>query len=341
MGRLAHLVGSIPAGDAGEAMGLALDLLGPHLRWLPDGETGRRSNWIVHIIESLRHHPDLELARDGYWTDYEDTPRFRLRSGHTLDGATLDLGHVDAFAASYPEFRRLRDERDRDGLAFQVGLPSALDLALFSFGPAGAWRQRGAFADALAREIEAIHERAGDDVVFQLEAPAELVLLARLPEPAQRLAAPRLAQGLLDLAARAPEAARFGVHLCLGDMNHRALGRLRNASPLVHLANALAARWPSGRPLEFVHTPLAAADEPPANRVSFYAPLARLELDPATAFVAGFVHEDHPLQAQEALRDHLDGLIGREVGVATSCGLGRRDRGAAVATMERAAALCA
>ena len=54
-------------------------------------------------------------------------------------------------------------------------------------------------------------------------------------------------------AATASEGSRFGLHLCLGDMNHRALGRLPDASPLVLLATAVAARWPDGRHLHYVH----------------------------------------------------------------------------------------
>jgi hypothetical protein len=38
--RRAHLVGSIPAGSAEEAMRLAVKRLGPELEYLPDGETG-------------------------------------------------------------------------------------------------------------------------------------------------------------------------------------------------------------------------------------------------------------------------------------------------------------
>jgi len=60
--RHAHLVGSLPGATAREAMSRALDLLGPHLTSLPDGETGERRNWILSVIEGLRDHPDLDLA---------------------------------------------------------------------------------------------------------------------------------------------------------------------------------------------------------------------------------------------------------------------------------------
>ena len=52
--RSAHLVGSLPGGDADDAMRVALTTLGSSLRTLPDGETGERHNWIIHIIEAMR-----------------------------------------------------------------------------------------------------------------------------------------------------------------------------------------------------------------------------------------------------------------------------------------------
>lgn len=64
-GRQAHLVGSLAAPNGRKAMELSLNVLGDGLAELPDGETGERYNWIGHIIEKMREHPDLELRKDG------------------------------------------------------------------------------------------------------------------------------------------------------------------------------------------------------------------------------------------------------------------------------------
>ena len=338
MARIAHLVGSIPLESAEVAMTAALERLGPNLRWLPDGETGERTNWIIHIIESFRQHPDLEMTSEGKWSDYNDIPRFAVRKGHTLTGDSLDFGHVADFDASYPTFLKLREQLGHEDLAFQQGLPGDFDMALFTLGPAGAFRHRKPFTEATLRTIRTIHERAGDDVVFQIEVPAELVFVAKMPGPLQPLMAAFLARGIVNLARQSPEGARFGVHLCLGDMNHRALGRMTDVSPLVHLSNAIQ-KGSSSRPLEYIHAPFAAAIEPPVNNRAFYRPLTKLQLPPTVEFIAGFAHEDQTLHAQRALRDHLDGLLGRDVGIATACGLGRREPEAALAAMDRTAAL--
>lgn len=142
-------------------------------------------------------------------------------------------------------------------------------------GPRGALTGKRPFTDATVPEIEAIHALGGDDVVFQIEIPVELVMVARMPRAVQPLVARLLARGVTALARRAPAGARFGVHLCLGDMNHHALGKLQDTAPLVTLANALARSWPADRPLEFLHAPFAAADVPPVTAPRWYAPLGR------------------------------------------------------------------
>lgn len=336
--RWAHLVGSTPFDNAEEAMELALTRLDGRLRTLPDGETGERRNWIIHIVESLRQHPDLEVKREGHWGDYDDTLTFAVRRGHTLRGETFDFGHVAAFEQSYPHFitRRAALGPAGEGLRFQVGIPGDFDLTLFTLGPVAAFRKRAPFSEATLTEIRHIFERAGDDVVFQLEIPAELVFVARAPGLLQPLVARLLARNVARLAARAPEGARFGIHLCLGDMNHRALGRMRDVRPLVLLANAIARQWPEGRPLDFVHAPFAAAIEPPPLEEAFYAPLRELRLPDETRFVAGFVHEGRSLEEQRRVLGIIEAAARRRVDVATSCGLGRRDRDAALATLDQA-----
>ncbi len=351
--RAAHLVGSTPFTNADEAIDIALDRLGGYLHSVPDGETGDRRNWIIHIIEALRAHPDLEVAREGDWSDYDRTPVFRVRKGHRLTAGSLDLQHVAPFEAAYPAFARRRAEAVSAGvpgagdLAFQVGIPGDFDMALFTFGPTGPFRQRRPFTDATLGEIAQIGALAGrdatgrPDVVFQLEIPAELIFVARFPGPLQPLIASWLARGVARLAAGSPEGTRFGIHLCVGDMNHRALARLKDVTPLVQLANAIARAWPAGRTLEFMHAPFAAAVLPPpspatAEGARFYAPLRGIKLPSKTRFIAGFVHESRPLDEQQETLALIESLVGRRVDVATSCGLGRRDRDAALATIDRA-----
>jgi hypothetical protein len=338
--REAHLVGSLPGSTAEAAMATALEILGPYLRSLPDGETGERRNWIISIIEGLRSHPDLELRKAGDWSDYDKTPQLKIRKGRKLYGASLDFGHVEAVAASFPEFEAARAAADRPGLVFQQGVPGDFDLAMFTLGPAGALRHRRPFTEATLREIGDVARITGSDTLFQIEIPVELVLLAKAPAAARPGLAKVLARSVVGLAAAAPAGTQFALHLCLGDMNNRAFGTLSDVGPLVLLANAITRTWPAGRPLAVLHAPFAAADHPATTDSGFYAPLRQLELPVGTRFAAGFAHESQTLQEQRAIRAIIDDLLQREVVIASSCGLGRRSEAAGRAVLERTAELC-
>jgi hypothetical protein len=327
MGRRTHLVGAWPGRGPEHAMEQALSRLAPHLDRLSDGETGDRHLWCTPVIEKLRANPDVEILRDGDWSDYEQVAQWKVRDGHTLDPANLRMHYALAFRNSYPSFRILRENHGRPDLRFQVGIVAPIDLAIYAFGEA-------AFADpsildawqvTTVRDIAAIHAEAGDDVVFQLETVVALVAIAQADDDAQPAVASQMAETMLDTVRRSPAGARFGIHLCLGDFHHTAYGAMRDVRPLVLLANAIAAGFPDDRVLEYVHAPFAAAKEPPIEAESFYEPLRELALPDDTRFIAGFLHESLDTEAHRELLARIERLAGREVDVAAACGLGRRD----------------
>ena len=318
---------------------MGIEKLGDRLHTLPDGETGGRRNWIIHIIEALRNHPDFELVREGDWSDYDKIPRFKVAAGKRLSADALNLGHFAAFQANYETFKALRAKHGLDGLAYQVGIPGDLDLALFVFGPAGILTRRRPFTEATVREIAAIHAVGGDHVVFQIEVPAELVFVAQMPPPMRPLVARYMARGICRLARLSPAGARFGIHLCLGDMNHRALARLTDVGPVVQLANAIARGWSAEHRLDYIHAPFAGANLPPVLDDGWYSPLAKLSLPTGTRFVAGCIHEDLSVSDQQKVIELIERGVGARVDLATACGLGRRERAAALATLDRIVAV--
>ncbi|GLY82430.1 hypothetical protein [Actinoallomurus iriomotensis] len=340
MSRMCHFVGSIPAKTTEDAMRSMLDWAGPHVRSITDGEVGDRYHWIVNLINGFSEHPDLVLVRKGDWTSFDDTPKYRVRRGHTLTADALDLRHDTDALAALPAFRKLRAERGRDDLSFQVGIPGDLDLSLFTFGPAGAFQHRAVFREVLGREMRRVHAEAGDDVIFQIEVPVELIFVCRMPGPLRAAMAGFLAGGVARLAREAPAGARFGLHLCLGDLNHENLGKLSDARPFVQLANALVRRWPADRPLEYVHAPFTGGTDPAPTDRAFYAPLRDLKLGADTRFVAGLVQETSSESDLRHAVELADAAHGQPVDVAASCGLARRSPEDAAANAELARRLC-
>lgn len=336
------LLGSLPATDADDAMGTAARLLGPLLRAIPDGETGPvRKNWLAGLCDEQQTHSDLEVVRQGAWSGYDDVPKMRVRPGHRLYGINLDFGHAEAARESLPALRRVRDQLGRPDLPFQSSVPGDFDTAFFTLGPVEGLRHLRAFTEMTLREVREVKETVGDDTVFQIEVPVELVMMIKAPARVRPLVASRLAEGILRIARNSPAGTRFGVHLCVGDLNNQPLAEMDDVSPLVLLANAVARRWPEGRPLLYVHAPFAAADKPAPVRPDYYAPLRGLELPADVDLVAGFVHERQDLADQRRIRDQVDDLVGRQVDLAAACGLGRRSREAAERNLEQTAELAA
>ncbi|PXX69323.1 hypothetical protein DFR70_1021012 [Nocardia tenerifensis] len=316
-----------------------LDSTGPHLRTLPTGETRRYEFYIRPIIDELVAQGALESKRAGQWRTSRERTIYRAAGGKKLTGDMMDLGYLREAEEAVPVFEALRAERDLTGVTLQLGMPTDFTMAFVTMGAVGGvLRNKKAFTDATVRDIVAIRELAGDDVVIQLEATAELVLMAQT-QPLHRLVDRLLgvARGITELAAASPPGTRFGVHLCLGSMNNKARATLRNVRPFVDLANSIVRQWPADRTLTYVHAPFAAGDIPPSANPKFYAPLRDLTLGEGTGFYAGLVH-DIPSEAEQLHTLQLiEQALGRPVdGVATACGLGRRPRPIADALMVRA-----
>jgi hypothetical protein len=335
------LVGSIPAASTEEAVELALDELGPDLIAIPDGETGDRKTWVTTIIDRLSNNPAVYLKKAGRWTSYEDLPRYRVRLGKHIAPQSLDLGYHRAYQQSRPVVEAAAAQRNIAAPPFQVGVASAFDLALFSLGFIGALRHRGAFNAAAEREIAAIRAEADDDVVFQIEVPAELVTVVRAPAPLRAMAARWMGRVGIEAVRSASPGTRFGIHLCYGDLGNRSLVTdLDDCAAAVALINSMVSQWPAESVLEYVHLPLAAGNEPPRLSAAYYAPLARLRLPAATRLVAGFVHESLDDQQLRDVLRMIEAASGRCVDIAAACGLGRREQPVARSIMKESRALC-
>ena len=341
-------IGSMPAAGVEEAMRMMLDGAGDHIYCLPDGEPPPRHNWIINILDALGDHPDLEVRKPGDNSDYDTMRTMKVRKGHTFTGGTVDLGYATTFKNVRPVFRKLCTEYDHLDLVQQVGLASDFDLSAATFGQSlAAFKHRGAFTDALVREIRKIHTSTVDpigraDVLFQIEMPFEIILLNTLPQPLRALAADHLGRGIANLARRSPFGALFGLHFCLGDYHHNAATRLENMNPVVLLSNAIVQHWPVGRRLMYLHLPMAHGGEPARPDIGgFYAPLRRLRVPEGAHVVAGFLHEHSSMNELRWIHNEVARMLGRPFDVAASCGLGRRSVEDAALVMDQAARLCA
>lgn len=340
-GRAVHLVGSLPPDIATpeEGMRFFLDNAGSRLRGLlPTGETRRRGLYVASMVDGLATHPALESVTRGDWSSLTARPTYRLRPGRSLRDVSLDdhLGYFKETDDALPVFRKLRAEYDRSELRLQASLPSPLSFAFIAFNHRvlqlfkrsarsgeKRWPYYRPIAEATSREAARIHDLAGDDVVLQLEIPAETLLVAKAPPGLRRIVAGVAAGSVATVAAMMPRGARIGVHLCFGSLHNQPGARPRSTAPMVELVNALVQRWPAERELVFVHIPMADGAHPPLHK-GYYKHLRRLVVPGQTRLIAGVAHEYQPLAEQRRVLAIVESAIGRPVDVASACGLGPR-----------------
>ena len=336
-GRGVLLVGSLPYDDEASAMARAYELAGDRLIALPDGEIGERSDqypngdrsqWVAGLAGRLSSESALfkvveagTMNAQGFPVDFDSTARLRPKLNPAALGERLQLGYDTCARRSWTHFERLRASVGKPELRMQVGLPTGLGVAASVLRPARALRFAQSFAACLAREAQSALQAVGaENLLFQIEAPAEVVMAHRLPRIAVRLSV----GPVVDLVRRLPEEVPVGLHLCYGDLNNTAAITPSSFDRLIHFANAVLRRWPGPHTPAYLHLPFAAGSSPPPTDPAAYLALRQLELPPNSRLVAGFVHEQPPVESLEELLRTIETARGSPVDVACACGLGRR-----------------
>ena len=107
----------------------------PHLKRLPDGETGIRKTWIRFLQQVLADNPAIEVASDvppfkfSQWDGkvLREIPRLRVKAGVQLDPTTVKTGYADMAIESWRLFDRLQQERVIPAsVKFQISLPTPI-----------------------------------------------------------------------------------------------------------------------------------------------------------------------------------------------------------------------
>jgi SAM-dependent methyltransferase len=314
-----HLVGSVPLGSAEEVFRRASETLGDRLRRIPDGETGPRSDWILWQYPVFSSRPQFVVGPPGDGT-YRTLPKLRLRAGESAASVSLDsLGYAETAIASHRLFARLK----RDGVIaphcrFQVCLPTPLAPISAFIDPEHQAELEPVYEarvlDELAQIVAAVPH---DQLAIQWDARVEFAMLEGFTPAWFAEVRGGILERMLRLSRHVPADVELGFHLCYGDEAHGHFVELEDSRKLVEVANALAVSL--SRPLNWIHMPVprGIADE-------YFAPLARLTLQPETELYLGLLHSDDGIEAAKkriaSARRHIRGF-----GAATDCGWGRGD----------------
>ena len=103
-----HLVDSVPYDNSIDVFTKVSATLGNHLKRLPDGETGVRTNWVDWQLPMLAENPNLELVTNEAY-EYTQMRQVGLKAGCDLENLELgDIGYASAALASYADYQRLK-----------------------------------------------------------------------------------------------------------------------------------------------------------------------------------------------------------------------------------------
>jgi hypothetical protein len=323
-----HLIGSVPLTDAEEVFSTVSAALGRRLKRIPDGETGKRSDWITWLEPLFADHPAFERSDQVFRLHAQAKPRlrYRLKPGYSVVDAGFDnLFYADIAKASYAIFRRLKAAGTiAAGTRFQVDLvPAHSVLWLFLVDElhadvdpiynAAVKREIDKIAAAIPHNELAIQFDVASAVFARLERQ-EASPYGRTKQEMQE----RFSAILIDLGNRVPADVELLYHLCYGDSDHRHVVEPTDMGDMVDFTNRLVRGLE--RPIDLVHMPV------PRDRCddAYFAPLRALELPAGTQLCLGLVHYTDGVEGTKN-RLATARRYAREFAIATECGFGRRD----------------
>lgn len=326
----ALLVGSVNFDDAETTMRTASDLLGGHLRRIPDGEVGKRFHWIMFQPDVLGEAEGIERVGEEPIPFGAGLDARGLRLAEGIDPADIaipPLGYATAAIESYAVFRRLRDEGAIPaGIRFEVALPTPLAVISSFFQGDDREAFEVHYTAAMLRELDEITAAIPhDDLAIQWDVASEMGILEGASGYGALMDAwwegdvfTGLVARLATLVDAVPADVEVGVHLCYGDAGERHFVEPTDAANLVRYANAVAEA--SERPFTWLHLPVPIERDDEA----YFAPL--VDLAPVNELYLGLVHREDGVEGAQR-RIAAAQRFAPAFGVATECGIGRAPAG--------------
>jgi hypothetical protein len=301
--------------------------LGRRLARIPDGETGKRQDWITWLEPVFRDNPAFEPSDEIFRVHAAATGRrrYKLRDGMTPKDVRFEnLHYADIAKESYAVFKRLKAAGKVPPTArFQVDLVpahsviwlflvDALHVPIDTIFNTALKREIHKIADAIPHEELAIQFDVASAVFARLER-AEASSYGRTKAETQET----FANILVDLGNEVPADIELLYHFCYGDSNHRHVVEPTDMGDMVELANRLAARV--ARPIQLIHMPV------PRDRTddAYFSPLRKLHLGPETEICLGLVHYTDGLEGTKRRLVTARKFVPK-FSIATECGFGRR-----------------
>jgi hypothetical protein len=330
MARDIYLVGSVPMASARVVFEEVSAALGARIKRLPDGETGKRADWITWLEPIFSEHPAFQKSGEFFRVHAAGTgrERYTLKPGIApCDVHFVNLFYADIAKQSYAEFKRLKDAgKVPSGTKFQVDLVPAHSVIWLFVVDALHAPIDPIYNEALKREIDKIAAAIPhDELAIQFDvASAVFARLERNEASSYGRTKAEMqdtfANILVDLGNRVPADIDLLYHLCYGDSGHKHVVEPSDMNDMVEFANRVSRQIK--RPIQLIHMPV------PRNRSddAYFSPLQHLQLRPETELCLGLVHYTDGVEGTKRRLETAKRHVSR-FSIATECGFGRRDPG--------------
>tara|TARA_B100001123_G_scaffold414735_1_gene514533 strand:- start:3615 stop:4664 length:1050 start_codon:yes stop_codon:yes gene_type:complete len=335
-----HLVGSIPVSTAEDAFRLAATHLSGYLKRMPDGEVGERDTWIRWQYAKIASSPQLTPSEKK--NIYVPVAPFEIGSNVKSAEQIIfpSLGYADAAIDSFGIFEALVEEGVIPGyVRFQVGLPTPLSVALLYVAPGSRTMFEKAYENALQDELKKMLDVIPvKKLAIQYETVSEFALLEGLLE--NHLEGD-ITENITDRVARlvdiVPKLADVGLHLCYGDSPKDGKGKHfcepEDTGYLANVAGRIVQK--ANRKINWIHLPVPKERHDDA----YFLPLADFDLPDSTDLMLGLVHQTGGTDGTKRRIAAASRVLNR-YGVATECGLGRRDPDSIADLLEQHTLVC-
>jgi len=324
---IVHFVGSIPLPDSEIVFRTLSSAVGPHLKRMPDGETGIRKTWIRFLQEVLAQNPAIEVASDVppfrfvQWDGklLREIPRLRLKPGAKPDAAQFVTGYADMAIQSWAVFERLQKAGVIPAkVKFQICIPTPIAPTYNNMVPGDRPALLPALTQHFIGEVAKIASALPNDrIALQWDVCQEVLAWEGYYEKGPVDFRTETLSVLKTIGDAVPAGIELGYHLCYGSPADEHCVQPKDAGIMVEMTNAIAAGVK--RPIQFFHLPV------PKGRTddAYYVPLETLKLGPETELYLGLIHHDDA--EGDATRLAVARRHARVDGIATECGMARGD----------------
>jgi hypothetical protein len=325
-----YLVGSVPMASARDVFEKVSAALGTRIKQLPDGETGKRADWITWLEPVFSEHPAFQKSGEFFRVHAAGTGRERYTLKPGIEPRDVDfanLFYADIAKQSYAEFKRLKDAgKVPSGTKFQVDLVPAHSVIWLFVVDALHAQIDPIYNEALKHEIDKIAAAIPhDELAIQFDvASAVFARLERNEASSYGRTKAEMqdtfANILVELGNRVPADIDLLYHLCYGDSGHKHVVEPSDMNDMVEFANRVSRQIK--RPIQLIHMPV------PRNRSddAYFAPLRNLRLRPETELCLGLVHYTDGVEGTKRRLETAKRFEPR-FSIATECGFGRREPG--------------